>query len=215
MRKGRKMKATTIFKFIGILFVVIGAIVGIGALAAGFGGEGAPAFFMGIMFLVMFCGIGGFFAVVGFRMDSQDKKVLEKGSAYLGKILDHRPDTRVTINGAPAVALVVRYFRRGEICEAVVNTGEADRGKYPLGSTVTIRLYDGKAALEPGSVSDMHIEREEDLLNPDFNPNVNVSSVGIKCPNCGANITVPYGMSRICPYCDSKITVDRNGRLVG
>jgi DNA-directed RNA polymerase subunit RPC12/RpoP len=61
----------------------------------------------------------------------------------------------------------------------------------------------------------MHIEREEDLLNPDFNPNVNVSSVGIKCPNCGANITVPYGMSRICPYCDSKITVDRNGRLVG
>ena len=31
------MKATTIFKFIGILFVVIGAVVGIGMLAGGFG----------------------------------------------------------------------------------------------------------------------------------------------------------------------------------
>ena len=208
------MKATTIFKFIGILFVVIGAVVGIGMLAGGFGSTERPMIFMGVMFLVMFCGIGGLFAVIGFRMDREDKKVLEQGSSYLGKILDYRPDMRVTINGAPALALVIRYYRMGEICEAIVNTGEADRSKYPLGSTVAIRLYEGKAALEPGSVSDMHIEREEDLLNPDFNPNVNISSVGIKCPNCGANITVPYGMSRICPYCDSKITVDKNGRLV-
>ena len=110
------MKATTIFKFIGILFVVIGAVVGIGMLAGGFGSTERPMIFMGVMFLVMFCGIGGLFAVIGFRMDREDKKVLEQGSSYLGKILDYRPDMRVTINGAPALALVIRYYRMGEIC---------------------------------------------------------------------------------------------------
>ena len=48
------MKATTIFKFIGILFVVIGAVVGIGMLAGGFGSTERPMIFMGVMFLVMF-----------------------------------------------------------------------------------------------------------------------------------------------------------------
>lgn len=208
------MKATTIFKFIGIFFVIIGAVIGITAFIGVFGTETKESVMFGMMFIVMFCGIGGLFAGLGFHMDAADKKVLEKGAPYYGKILDYRPDTRVLINGAPAVALVVRYFRKGEICEAIVNTGEAGTVNYPLGSTVVIHILDGKAALEPGSVSEMHLEREEDLMNPDFNPNVNVSSIGIKCPNCGANITVPYGMSRICPYCDSKISVDRNGKII-
>ena len=31
------------------------------------------------------------------------------------------------------------------------------------------------------------------------------SSIDVSCPNCGANITVPLGMSRFCPYCGSKV----------
>ena len=206
------MKATFIFKAIGILFVIIGVVAGIAMIAGDImAGGGMPLF--GVFFLVMFAGIGGFFAVMGFKMDAQDKKVIRNGTVYMGKILDYRPDNRVTINGAPAVALVVRYLRKGRICEAVVNTGEADPSKYPLGATVSISNLDGQCALVPDSVTSLKLEREEDLLNPDFNPNVNVPSVGVSCPGCGAPVTVPYGMSRICPYCDRKISVDEDGRL--
>ncbi len=208
------MKATTFFKAIGILFVFIGLSVGLLIMGGLFGEAGRDTILMGPFFIVMFGGIGGLFAFLGFRMDSREKKILKNGAVYLGKILDYRPDHRVTINGAPALALVVRYFRMGQICEAIVNTGEADRAAYPVGSTVSISVLDGSAALVPGSVSQLHIEREEDLLNPDFDPNANISSIGVKCPNCGANITVPYGMSRICPYCDSKITVSGDGTIV-
>ena len=164
--------------------------------------------------MVIFCGIGGIFAAIGFSIEREEKKILKSGASYLGKILDYKQDARFMINGVPAIALVVRYFQSGEIREAVINTGETNPIMYPLGSTVAFRLYNGKAVLEPDSVSRTHIDHEDDLLNPDYNPNVNVSSIGIKCPNCGANITVPYGMSRICPYCSSKITVDKEGRIV-
>ena len=208
------MKATKIFKYIGILFVVIGLVAGTGIIACSLGIQNKEGIFAGLFFLAMFCGIGGLFAVIGFNMEKEEKQVLENGSSCLGKILDYRQDRRILINGAPALALVVRYFQSGEIREAVINTGEANTSMYPLGSTVEFRLYNGKAVLVPGSVSRRHLDREDDLLNPDYNPNVNVSSIGIKCPNCGANITVPYGMSRICPYCSSKITVDKEGRIV-
>lgn len=208
------MKATNIFKYIGILFVIVGLITGAGIIAGSLYLQHAAGVFTAVFFLVIFCGIGGVFAAIGFGMEKEEKQVLENGSSYLGKILDYKQDTRILINGTPAIALVIRYFQSGEIREAVINTGGADPGMYPLGSTVAFRLYNGKAALEPGSVSNKHLDREDDLLNPDYNPNINVSSVGLKCPNCGANITVPYGMSRICPYCSSKITVDKEGRIV-
>ena len=102
----------------------------------------------------------------------------------------------------------------GQIREARVNTGEVNAARYPRGATVSIKVLDGRAVLVPGSVSDVRIEQEDDLLNPDFDPSGLMSSIGISCPNCGASITVPYGMSRFCPYCNSKITVDARGELV-
>ncbi|MBQ3329514.1 MAG: hypothetical protein IJG88_06140, partial [Eggerthellaceae bacterium] len=69
--------------------------------------------------------------------------------------------------------------------------------------------------LVPGSVCDMRIEREDDLMNPDFDPLGVHSSIGVSCPNCGANIAVPLGMSRFCPYCNTKISVSADGRLIG
>lgn len=208
------MKATKLFKYIGILFIIVGLVTGVGIIAGSLHMQQTEGMFMAIFFLLIFCGMGSVFAAIGFNMEREEKQVLESGSSYLGKILDYSQDRRILINGAPALALVVRYYQSGEIREAVINTGEANPSIYPLGSTVEFHLYNGKAALVPGSVSRRHLDREDDLLNPDFNPNVNVSSIGVKCPNCGANITVPYGMSRICPYCSSKITVDKEGRIV-
>ena len=113
-----------------------------------------------------------------------------------------------------SLPLVVRYLMNGQIREARVNTGEVNAARYPRGATVSIKVLDGRAVLVPGSVSDVRIEQEDDLLNPDFDPSGLMSSIGISCPNCGANIAVPYGMSRFCPYCNSKITVDARGQLV-
>ena len=101
----------------------------------------------------------------------------------------------------------------GQICVARVNTGEVNRARYPRGATVAIKLLNNVAAIVPGSVSNMVIERENDLMNPDFDPSGMASSVGVSCPNCGANIIVPLGMSRFCPYCDSKVSVSPEGVL--
>ena len=201
--------------YMGMLFVVIGAIVGIGCLVGTISAGRSEGVFFGLFFMAMFCGIGGFFAKLGHDQTHASDGILEQGAAYLGKIFAHEPDYRITMNGQPCITLVVRFLMNGQIREARVNTGEVDGARFPRGATVSIKLLDNQAALVPGSVSDLRIERENDLLNPDFDPSGMMSSIGVSCPNCGANITVPYGMSRFCLYCNSKITVDLQGNLVG
>ena len=200
--------------YMGMLFVVIGALVGGGGLVGSVSAGEPGALFFGVVFVAMFCGIGGFFAKIGYDQMHAADDVLEQGAAYLGKIFAYEPDYQITMNGQPCITLVVRYLMNGQIREARVNTGEVNAARYPRGATVSIKVLDGRAVLVPGSVSDVRIEQEDDLLNPDFDPSGLMSSIGISCPNCGASITVPYGMSRFCPYCNSKITVDARGELV-
>ena len=201
--------------YLGMLFVVIGAVIGVGGLVGAVAtGEPGAAFF-GVMFVVMFCGIGGFFAKMGHASMHASDDVLAQGAAYLGKIFDYESDYQITMNGQPCITLVVRYFVNGQIREARVNTGEVTPVRYPRGATVAIKVLNDVAAIVPGSVSSMQIERENDLMNPDFDPSGMASSVGVSCPNCGANIVVPRGMSRFCPYCDSKVSVSADGVLQG
>ena len=199
--------------YLGMLFVVIGAIVGIGMLAGALSAGVFEMVFFGLFFAAMFCGIGGFFAKMGYDNMHASDDVLEQGAAYLGKIFDYEPDYQITMNGEPCITLVVRYFMNGQIREARVNTGEVNVARYPRGATVAIKVLNDMAAIVPGSVSSVSIERESDLMNPDFDPSGMASSVGVSCPNCGANIVVPLGMSRICPYCDSKVSVAPDGTL--
>ncbi|MDO4533302.1 MAG: zinc ribbon domain-containing protein [Coriobacteriia bacterium] len=200
--------------YLGLLFVVIGAMVGLGGVVGAFamGDPGATLF--GLFFVVMFCGIGGFFAKMGYDSMHASDDVLAEGAAYLGKIFDYAPDYQILMNGQPCITLVVRYFMNGQIREARVNTGEVTAARYPRGATVAIRVLNDMAAIVPGSVSSTTIERENDLMNPDFDPSGMASSVGVSCPNCGANIVVPLGMSRFCPYCDTKVSVSSDGRLL-
>ena len=200
--------------YLGLLFVVIGAMVGLGGVFGAFamGDPGAALF--GLFFVVMFCGIGGFFAKMGYDTMHASDDVLAEGAAYLGKIFDYEPDYQILMNGQPCITLVVRYFMNGQIREARVNTGEVTVARYPRGATVAIRVLNDMAAIVPGSVSNTTIERENDLMNPDFDPSGMASSIGVSCPNCGANIVVPLGMSRFCPYCDTKVSVSPDGRLL-
>ncbi len=199
--------------YLGMLFVVLGALIGGGGLVAALGtGEFVAALF-GLFFVAMFCGIGGFFAKIGYDQMHASDDVLAEGAFYLGKIYDYESDYRILMNGQPCITLVVRYLMNGEISEARVNTGDVDVTRYPRGATIGIKLLAGQAALVPNSLSDTRIEQEDDLMNPDFDPSGMQSSIGVSCPNCGANITVPLGMSRFCPYCDSKVSVSADGRV--
>ena len=200
--------------YLGMLFVVIGVMVGLGALVGALSGGYLEFGLFGLPFLVIFGGVGGFFAKIGYDGMHAGDDILEQGASYLGKIFDYEPDYQVTMNGEPCITLVVRYFMNGQIREARVNTGDVNVARYPRGATVAIKLLNGRAAIVPGSITDMTIERENDLMNPDIDPSGVMSSVGVSCPNCGANIVVPRGMSRFCPYCDSKVSVGPDGALL-
>jgi DNA-directed RNA polymerase subunit RPC12/RpoP len=65
----------------------------------------------------------------------------------------------------------------------------------------------------PGSVSDVKLPDEENLLNPDIDPEKIESSIGASCPACGATLIVPIGMSAICPYCGRKVVVGKDGSI--
>ncbi len=199
--------------YLGILFVVLGAIIGLSGVAMSASLHEPEMMLFGVLFVAIFCGVGGFFAKIGHDGMHETDAVLQQGASYLGKIYDYEPDYRVTMNGQPCITLVVRYLMSGQVREARVTTGESNVANYPRGATVSIKVHDGVAALVPGSVCDLHIEQEDDLMNPDFDPSGMMSSIGASCPNCGANITVPLGMSRFCPYCNSKVSVSVDGKL--
>ena len=183
------MDTNKILKVLGLFFVVLGAVIGIGLILSGFAAKSIPLAFMGIVFVMMFCGIGGFFAWIGISV----------------------PDYQMTLNGQPTLSLVVRYKRDGVIRQAIVRTGRSDTAEFPHGATVTISLLNGEAALVPGSVTDLKLPDEENLMNPDIDPEKIESSVGASCPACGAALMVPVGMTAICPYCGRKVKADKSG----
>lgn len=59
----------------------------------------------------------------------------------------------------------------------------------------------------------MRIERQDDLMNPGFDPLGAHSPIGASRPNCGASITDPLGMSCFCPYCNTEINANADGRV--
>jgi hypothetical protein len=197
----------------GLLFVAIGTVVGLGFAVSGVVAGMGSLVFMGVCFLVLFCGIGGFFAWTGINNMNRERKINEKGYAVMGKIFDYVPDNQMTLNGQPTLSLIVRYKEDGIIKQAVVRTGQVDTAAFPRGATVTISLFDGEAALVPGSVSDVRLPDEENLLNPDIDPEKIHSSIGASCPACGANLMVPIGMSVVCPYCGRKVRADKAGNV--
>ena len=198
-------------KNFGLTFVFIGAVVGIGLTACGIVMGIGSLIFIGATFLALFCGVGGFIAWTGINNMNRERRINENGIAVMGKIFDYVPEYQVDFNNQPTLSVIVRYKEDGIIKQAVVRTGQTDTAEIPRGATVTIRLYNGEAALVPGSVSDTRLPDEENLMNPDFDPENIHSSLGVSCPSCGATLTVPVGMAAICPYCGRKVRIDASG----
>ena len=207
------MNTFRFLKYFGLLFVFLGAIIGGGLLASGIGGGGGQLIFMGLMFIALFCGIGGFFAWFGIDHLRREERIAGEGTVYMGKIFDYKEDGQVLYNGMPTLSLVVRYMKDGVIRQAVVRTGQVDTAAFPRGSTVSVSILDGEAALIPGSVTDQKLPDEENLMNPDLDPEGVHSSLGVSCPSCGAGLMVPYGMAAVCPYCGRKVTVREDGTV--
>ena len=151
--------------YLGMLFVVLGALIGGSSIVGAIASPMHEMVMFGVIFLVVFCGIGGLFAKIGYDNMHASDEVLREGAAYLGKIYSYEPDYQIMMNGQPCITLVVRYMMAGQIREARVNTGEVDPARYPRGATVSIKIHEGVAALVPDSISNMHIEREDDLMN--------------------------------------------------
>ena len=201
-------------KYFHWLFIAIGAIV----LAISVLTEPVPGyhggFLFGLLFFVMFAGIPG---IIRYAMEAparQDKAILDSGISHTGKIFGYQEDASILVNGRPMQDLVIRYFDHGVIRETVVNNDSTDLTKFPIGATVTIRIMNGKAALVPGSVTDARLQGEENLMNPDFDPTGRKPSKGVHCPNCGSSLIIPYGMSLICPYCGSKVSLSEKGEII-
>ena len=207
------MDLNKFLKVFELLFVVIGAVVGILFISLSIVTRSYPMIFMGVMFPLVFCGVGGFFAWIGMSALKREEKIAEEGVAIMGKIFDYVPDYQMTMNGQPTLSLVVRYKKDGLIKQAVVRTGYTDTASIPRGATVTISLLNGEAALVPGSISDVKLPDEENLLNPDIDPEKIQTSIGASCPACGATLIVPVGMSAICPYCGRKVVAGTDGSI--
>ncbi len=198
----------------GLVFVVVGVIAALmffgiahaaGEMLLGLGG---------LFILAIFGGVGGFIAYLGHKKMHENDAILSDGVEYQGKIYDYEPDYEILVNGQPCITLVVRYMDLGQVKEARVRTDTSNATPYPRGATVSIRIANGVAALVPGSVSNAVIVHQDDLMNRGFDPDSVAPELNVQCPNCGANVTVPVGMSRFCPYCNTKLTLDGQGRLV-
>ena len=179
------MDLNRFLKYFGLLFVMIGVVIGGFMTVSSILTGSLSMIFMGLSFLVIFGGIGGFFAWYGISAIKRDEKIAEEGVAIMGKIFDYVPDYQMTLNGQPSLSIVVRYKKDGLIRESIVRTGYTDTAAIPRGN----------------------------LLNPDIDPEKIESSIGASCPACGATLIVPIGMSAICPYCGRKVVVGKDGSI--
>ena len=198
----------------GLVFVVIGVVAALVFFGIAYAAGDTLLGLGGLMFLAIFGGVGGFIAHLGHKRVHENDAILSGGVEYQGKIYDYEPDYEMLVNDQPCLTLVVRYMDLGQVKEAHVRTDSSNATLYPRGATVSIRIAGGVAALVPGSVSNAVIARQDDLMNREFDPDAMTPELGVQCPNCGANVTVHVGMSRFCPYCGSKITLDAQGHLV-
>ncbi|MBR2829274.1 MAG: hypothetical protein IKE68_01850 [Solobacterium sp.] len=208
------MDVRRFMKYFHWLFIIIGACVFIMSVLIEPGAGNPGRFGFGLLFFVMFAGIPGIIRYAIEAPARQDKAILDSGVSYTGKIFGYREDASILVNGRPMLDLIIRYFDHGVIKEAVVNNDSTDMTKFPVGATVTIRIMNAQAALVPGSVTNARLEGEENLMNPDFDPTGKRPSKGVHCPNCGSSLIIPYGMSYICPYCGSKVSLSENGEII-
>ena len=192
----------------------MGLLLGIGFIAGSIMAHEGTLIFIGVMFLAIFCGVGGLLAWLGISAERRAEKIVESGTAYMGKIYDYVEDHEYIVNGQPTLSVIVRYMKDGVVKQAAARTGQPDTAQYPRGATVSISILNGEAAIIPGSVSNAAIPDEALLMDRDIDAEKLSTSIGAACPNCGATLMVPVGMSTVCPYCGRKIKAAEDGSVI-
>ena len=66
--------------YLGILFVVLGAIIGLSGVAMSISLHEPKMMLFGVLFVAIFCGVGGFFAKIGH--DGIDRKSTRLNSSH-------------------------------------------------------------------------------------------------------------------------------------
>ena len=131
------MNGFKFFRIFGAGFAILGVVLGVVMIIA----LGAAGLAFGAIFTI----IGGIFFGIGHYFVSRQEQVLKNGMRYRGKIYAYQPDHSITINGAPAVSVVVRYFdETGAEREAVCPTSSNNVSIYPVGASVTFATYEGR-----------------------------------------------------------------------
>ena len=69
------MDLNKFLKYFGMLFVVIGMVAGILFIGGALMTRSFPLIFMGVMFPLIFCGVGGFFAWIGGSALMREEKI--------------------------------------------------------------------------------------------------------------------------------------------
>ena len=208
------MSTMKIFKWIGTLFMGIGIVVTSGMILGGIFSKEYSILLFALIWGSIFTGIGALFRYIGSVQENRANRILENGTSYTGLIYRYDKDPSIIINGSYPISVVVRYMADEKVQEAIIPTMETSGQNYPLGHACTIKLYDGKAAIVPGSIElkqlpDQDLLTESSILEIQSNPRVRIT-----CPYCGAAVNVPLGGSAKCEYCDSLIRIDEKGNVL-
>ena len=151
-------------KYIGGAFVIIAVVVLLVSLGmASKSGNMNHALF-GAIFFFVFGVLGAFMAKVGVECTKKEVFLIEKGTKFTGKICEVGFADNGTLYMRPHVLLTVRYFDGDAIMEAKAKTGSTNPAEFPKGATITISVYNGEATVVPKTLSDEHIEGEQELL---------------------------------------------------
>lgn len=202
------------FKWFGTVFMGIGIVATAGMILGGIASKTYDFVGFALIWGAVFIGVGALFRTIGAHHEKAQSDILNQGKSYEGIIYRYDTDKSVMINGSYPLSVVVRYMADGMVREAVIPTMDTSAQSYPIGYSATIKVFDGKAAIVPGSVQLSNIPNQETLLDESAVLLQTAPRIGVTCPHCGASVTVPLGGSTTCEFCGSRITIDKNGKIV-
>lgn len=188
----------------GIIFFVVGGFIC--AVLFGLAGSSAGGFLL-IPFVFVLLGLG---FIIGAGVSSANKKkIRNKGKRYAAKIYGYTENSRLLINGYPAIDTKVHYFDDKHIeKEAILKTGFARGGEeFAVGMTIDIYEYKGQFEYDKNSLRNEYLAGEEELMDDKPILPEEITYVAVSCPNCGSNFRAMANYSNKCPYCGSYCNV--------
>lgn len=131
----------------GIIFTVTGLISFVGLMIGYIFSQELFILLMAILFLLVFCGIGVPFLVMGIKEYTHRKNIISAGTHTQAKIIDYDDNTTTYVNGVPLLDLIVVFDFYGGQQIAKVATNSSDESKYPINSMVEVSILNNEIVL--------------------------------------------------------------------